>query len=138
MIGALSDENCWGLTPKPLRRRVSQARHHREDPTKTGVEGRRTGGEMGRRRGGGGGRRGRKRRGGERKESRRGGRGREVTGRKREGRWKGVVKKHEEKGSRWGGRKEKGGGGKTKRRRTVRYCMSPIISPPCNEPSQIN
>lgn len=44
LIGALSDENCWGLTPKPLRRRVSQARHHREDPTKTGVEGRRTGG----------------------------------------------------------------------------------------------
>lgn len=30
MIGALSDENCEGLTLKPLSRGVSWARHHRE------------------------------------------------------------------------------------------------------------
>lgn len=47
LIGALSDENCWGLTPKPLRQRISQERHHREDSSKRGVEGRRGRGGQG-------------------------------------------------------------------------------------------
>lgn len=50
-----------------------------------------------------------------------------MSGRKREGRWKGVEKNRR--------RREVGGEG------AVRYCMSPllplIVSPLCNEPSQI-
>lgn len=36
MIGALSDENCEGLTPKPLSQGINPARHHREREEREG------------------------------------------------------------------------------------------------------